>query len=615
MKHSSALIVVMGALLAGCHADRAAVGAPPPPALTADPPGRVAALIYMEGPVSFKPAESDEWVAAELNRPLITGDELWTDRDARAELGLGVAAIRMSARTAASILNLDDHVVQIKIGEGDLQVRLRRLDENDSFEIDTPNGAVSLLRTGDYRIQVTADGQESRVIVRGGSAEVSTPTQAFQVRAGEEARLTGVETVTYGIAAAPPLDDFDMFCQTREQRAERAQAVQYVSPYVVGWGELDAFGYWRTYPDYGWVWIPRTVPVGWAPYRFGHWVWISPWGWTWIDDSPWGFAPHHYGRWVFLDVGWCWIPGPVAIRAVYAPALVVFVGGGGYRYHFSVGVGLGVAWFPLGPREVYIPPYRASRVYVTNINVSHTIIARNTNIYGINVERQRYANRTVRGAITAVPEDTFVGGRRISRAALAQVTPEQAAAARIGGSAPPVAPSRQSLTGIPDTARPAPRPPDGVSRRPAVVRREPPAPPVPFEARRPGLERDPGHPLDQGSLDNLRRQQPTARPEYRQVPAVPQAPSATPAQRAPETRTPPPVAQPRPQAGQQQPRPAPQARPEARPQAQPQPRPQPAPQPSQRQVDQRRRTIEQEHQRAPRPAPAQRSRSDRSGKR
>ncbi len=69
------------------------------------------------------------------------------------------------------------------------------------------------------------------------------------------------------------------------------------------------------------------VPAGWAPYRNGHWAWIDPWGWTWVDDAPWGFAPFHYGRWTVVDDRWGWVPGPVRQRAVYAPALVAFIGG------------------------------------------------------------------------------------------------------------------------------------------------------------------------------------------------------------------------------------------------------------------------------------------------
>ena len=39
-----------------------------------DPPARAARLNYINGQVSFQAAGADNWEAAQLNRPLITGD-------------------------------------------------------------------------------------------------------------------------------------------------------------------------------------------------------------------------------------------------------------------------------------------------------------------------------------------------------------------------------------------------------------------------------------------------------------------------------------------------------------------------------------------------------------
>src|ERR1700683_3592603 len=104
-----------------------------------DPPTRVARLGYIEGSVSFQPAGEDEWVQAVPNRPMTTGDKIWADRDSRVELQLGSAVIRLGANTGASFLNLDDHTVQLQLSSGAANVRVRRLDPDDDFEIDTPN--------------------------------------------------------------------------------------------------------------------------------------------------------------------------------------------------------------------------------------------------------------------------------------------------------------------------------------------------------------------------------------------------------------------------------------------------------------------------------------------
>ena len=51
-----------------------------------DPPGRVARLNYLRGSVSFQPAGESDWVPAARNRPMTTGDRLWVDNGARAEM-------------------------------------------------------------------------------------------------------------------------------------------------------------------------------------------------------------------------------------------------------------------------------------------------------------------------------------------------------------------------------------------------------------------------------------------------------------------------------------------------------------------------------------------------
>lgn len=60
-----------------------------------------------------------------MNYPVTTGDYLWTDDGARAELQLGSAAMRLASRTGLSVLNLDDSTTQIRLTEGSLHVRLR----------------------------------------------------------------------------------------------------------------------------------------------------------------------------------------------------------------------------------------------------------------------------------------------------------------------------------------------------------------------------------------------------------------------------------------------------------------------------------------------------------
>ncbi len=288
---------------------------------------------------------------------------------------------------------------------------------------------------------------------------------AFNVRNGEMARLTGTDTVQQEVSGAPPLDAFDGWTSERDAREDRATiSARYVPREMIGYEDLDANGRWVNIPPYGMVWQPNVAAAGWAPYRQGHWAWVDPWGWTWIDDMPWGFAPFHYGRWAYVGTGWYWVPGAVAVRPVYSPALVAFVGGGG------IGVGV-AAWFPLGPGEVYRPAYHVSEVYVRNVNVAYV-----SNVSVIaSVGPAVYVNQRVVGAVTVVPHEVFVGARPVGVAVVA-VRPEMLVSARVVGYTAPIAPERVSVLARPVGGAVVVRTPPAVFVQRTVVARTAAAP-------------------------------------------------------------------------------------------------------------------------------------------
>src|SRR5580698_1606799 len=159
-----------------------------------DPPGRVARLSFIQGSVSFRPAGEPDWIAVVPNRPITTGDMIWADADSRAELRLGSATIRMNSTTGFSFLNLDDRVVQVQLSEGTLDVRVLRLGDEETFEVDTPNQAFSILRPGFYRFEADPDGNSTYVTVRSGQGEATGGGQIFGVHPGQTATFTGTDT-------------------------------------------------------------------------------------------------------------------------------------------------------------------------------------------------------------------------------------------------------------------------------------------------------------------------------------------------------------------------------------------------------------------------------------
>lgn len=447
----------------------------------ADPPSQVGRLNYISGPVSFAPAEANnDWAAATLNRPVTTGDRLWTDDGGRAEMHIGSMAIRLSALTNVDMLNLDDRNLQLRLAQGSVNLRVRRLASDKTLEIDTPGGAVMVTRPGSYRIGVDPSGAETTVVVHRGQVEVLTSTSAFQLNDGQRALIPGARGTDYDIVTAPPADEFDRWAAARDQREDRIAATRYVSDEMTGYEDLDDYGAWREVRDYGPVWVPAAVPVGWAPYRYGHWVWVSPWGWTWVDSAPWGFAPFHYGRWVWLGSYWGWAPGVVVARPVYAPALVAFIGGSDWSVSVGIGAAPAVGWVPLGWREPYIPWYRVSPAYVRQVNITHVRNIDVTKIYNFandrntgndHVTRIKYANRGVPSAVTVVSRDAFVSSRPVSDAAL-KISPKVISSARVISAAPVAAPVKKSIVG----PHPGSRPPAATASRDVMAVTAPPKP-------------------------------------------------------------------------------------------------------------------------------------------
>src|SRR5271169_874199 len=269
-----------------------------------DPPSRVARLGYLQGSVSFQPAGETDWVGAVPNRPMSTGDQLWTDQDSRAEVQLGSAVIRLGANTGFSFLNLDDDTAQIQLTSGVINITVRRLSDDDAFEVDTPNQAFTIFQQGHYRVEASSDGSYTVISVRAGEGEATGNGETYTLHGGQRGTFSGTDSLNVDVVDIGGPDEFDTWSEGRDHRYDYSPSAQYLSHDVVGYEDLDDYGDWRADSNYGRVWFPNQVAVGWAPYHQGHWDWISPWGWTWVDDSSWGYAPFHYGRWVSVGGRW-----------------------------------------------------------------------------------------------------------------------------------------------------------------------------------------------------------------------------------------------------------------------------------------------------------------------
>jgi hypothetical protein len=532
-----------------------------------DPPAEVARVSVMLGNVSVEPASVDQFSAAIVNDALTTGDRLYTDAGANAELETGQVSVRLGQQTDLTITAMTDALQQFGLAQGSVHLRTFALTPGTAVELDTPNVAVTVLQPGDVRVDVDPDGGATTIELFSGQVQVDGNGFQQTLQEGQRVQLEGSNPISSKVMDAAVPDGLDRFSNDRD--AAYKTGVQgedaYVNPATIGAEDLNGNGDWETDPDVGAVWYPAGVAAGWVPYSCGSWTWIAPWGWTWVGCEPWGFAPFHYGRWQHRGDRWGWIPGPRVVRPIYSPAMVAFVGGSGVT-----------AWFALGPHDTYVPWYHASPLYQNRVNVSNQYdrnVGEVRAIYNQPTLADAYASGGEHGyvnrplATVAVTQASFAAGRpvagpgsRVGAEAVANapvvphplVTPQRTMVVRTAARAVPARAARPTLasrTGEEPASQfgsaagehaGAPTSPAAVARpqapaavqgttpqsRPLFHQAVPPPPRPSFDEQQKAIEtNDPGRPLGPQQMENLRQNRPAGPAQQ------PEAPHAAPAPR------------------------------------------------------------------------------------
>ncbi|MBI3448624.1 MAG: FecR domain-containing protein [Acidobacteria bacterium] len=436
---------------------------PPDPHAPPEKPERIVRASFVEGDASYQRGDADDWNDLGANTPLMTGDSVYTAKEARAEISLGRGNFaRLANDTQIDLVSLTSDVTQIGVSSGHMYLQVGSSPQGSTIEIDTPNATAAITAPGTYR--VTVDPRRTSFEVVRGGLSVALNGEQLDVDDNETLGLDDAEPPTYEYGRVRPSGPFDAWAAGRDERFQKAESAHHVHADVDGYEDLDEHGAWRADPTYGSVWVPAGVSPDWAPYQSGRWVWQDPYGWTWVSYESWGWAPYHYGRWVSVGGGWAWVPPPpagfiaptpvVMPQPVYAPALVAFVGGS----HWSVGVSIGsqpnIGWVPLAPAEPYYYPWQP---------------APTTSVH--------YTNITVVNSVTVVNQNTFVTGRgdRV------HYRPEQVRDVPVMGTSPTgVAPTRDSLASYPPREGRKQVAPPPEQQRPFVTRLVPPPKQTPF---------------------------------------------------------------------------------------------------------------------------------------
>jgi hypothetical protein len=149
----------------------------------ADPPGRVGRIGELTGQVWLYTPDAGEWVSAERNRPLTTGDRLSTDGSAHADVQIGSTTVRLDSGTELEVLGIDDDTLSLQLHSGSIATRLRDADAAREFELRTAEGRFITNRPGRYRFD--RNDQTSHVTVWSGEAVYEGPGSALTVNAGQ----------------------------------------------------------------------------------------------------------------------------------------------------------------------------------------------------------------------------------------------------------------------------------------------------------------------------------------------------------------------------------------------------------------------------------------------
>ena len=380
-----------------------------------DPPSRVGRLSDAGGSVFLAPDNSETgWQQIGINYPVTMGDNLWVSAESRAEIDFGAGQLRLANEANIHFSQLDDRQFSAFLANGRANLRLRTIDAGEGAKLDTPNAQIDIVRTGSYRLDTNSDSTHTTLVVREGEAQVRVGERSITVYSGQTASVQGNG---YGAAMMVRdglgMDGFDAYASDRDRRIEAAGVSdQYVSSYVPGVADLNAYGEWETTPSYGAVWYPTAVATEWVPYQDGTWTYVRPWGWTWVDNAPWGWAPFHYGRWVRTGSRWGWAPGEFVRRPVYSPALVAWYGGpAGTSWAAGFTSGPTFGWVPLSWGEAYWPQYRHSTDYWRRTNQPVAVDVRRMPTRA--PERFSYANARIPGAVIAASSEVLSNRRPV----------------------------------------------------------------------------------------------------------------------------------------------------------------------------------------------------------
>src|SRR5271170_1475928 len=172
------------------------------------PPGRVGQVSLVSGNVDLRVSSGSAWADAELNQPIYAGEALRTDPRARGEIRIGANTIDLSNGSEIEIASLRDGVTEILLSRGRIGLHLRHAGENETVQVDVPQGGVWLVAPGTYDIDA-GDGEGLlRVAVFHGTVQFAGAGGDRSIGEGQVAVLTRSKAADTASTEPATADDF-----------------------------------------------------------------------------------------------------------------------------------------------------------------------------------------------------------------------------------------------------------------------------------------------------------------------------------------------------------------------------------------------------------------------
>jgi len=239
------------------------------------PTTETAQVTYSVGRVSVERGGKGDWIKATPGLTLEAGDNLWADVNSEAEIYAGATAIMVAPETSVAFDQLSDSNIKLNLRLGSVIVQMAAIDDTRHWEIGTPNLKFKLSESGDYRLDVNAEGNETDVTARKGHGQVIVDATPYTVAAGQQIRFKTNDHLEIEVGPIPDPDSFDVWASSRNQ-PERHEEVVADIPTDSSVTEAATRRVWESNGDPGhWVYTADFGPV-WVPTHWSELIVLSP---------------------------------------------------------------------------------------------------------------------------------------------------------------------------------------------------------------------------------------------------------------------------------------------------------------------------------------------------